>query len=210
MMKLYGYFRSSAAYRVRIALNLKQLKYEYIAINLRKGEQSESAWLAMNPQGLVPLLETPKGEKITQSIAILEWLEETHLERPLLPNTLSGRVRVRSLMGQIASDIHPLNNLRVLKYLENTLHLSSEDKLKWYQHWVDIGFTALEQQLTDEKYCYGEEVTLADVCLISQVYNALRFNVGMTPYPKIQAIYEECMSLNEFAKAMPEEQPDAV
>lgn len=210
-LQLYSYYRSSAAYRVRIALELKQLSYQQIPINLLKGEQKITAYLQINPQGLVPALETSEG-LITQSLAIIEYLEETYQQSPLLPTETFARAHVRSLAYQIAMEIHPLNNPRVTQFLTSELDISESEKLSWYQHWVAVGFSALERRLSlsykHQGFCYGDSVSLADLCLIPQVYNALRFNCPMQDYPVISAIYEHCQQLPAFKVASPEAQAD--
>ena len=212
-MKLYGYFRSSAAYRVRIALNLKGLAPEATSLHLVKGQQRASDYLALNPQGLVPALVTDEGKVLTQSLAIIDWLEDTHPEPPLLPADALGRARVRGLALAIACDIHPLNNLRVLNYLTNTLGVSDEQKNGWYRYWIDTGFEALEQRLASERetgrFCHGDAPTLADICLVPQVANARRFKMDLTPYPTIVRIAAACDALPAFADAVPEKQSDA-
>ncbi|ASP39000.1 maleylacetoacetate isomerase [Bacterioplanes sanyensis] len=205
MMTLYDYWRSSAAYRVRIALNLKGIAYERVPVDLRLGEQGKQAHLSRQPQGLVPALQISDDECLTQSLAILEWLEEEHPDPALLPKDATMRARTRSLMNQIAADIHPLNNLRVLKYLVNDLGLSEEKKTQWYHHWIGVGFSALEKQLGDGPYCMEDKLTYADVCLIPQVYNAYRFEAPMAAFPKIRAVYEHCLTLSAFSEAAPEE-----
>ena len=212
-MKLYGYFRSSAAYRVRIALNLKGLVAEPASLHLTKGEQRAADYLAMNPQGLVPALATDDGAVLTQSLAIIEWLDETHPSPPLLPAEPVGRARVRSIAQAIACDIHPLNNLRVLNYLTKTLGVSDEQRSGWYRYWIDVGFEALDTDLVRSsstgRFCHGDAPTLADVCLVPQVANARRFNIDLSPYPTIQRIDAACAELAAFADAAPERQPDA-
>jgi maleylpyruvate isomerase len=212
-MKLYGYFRSSAAYRVRIALNLKGLVSEATSLHLVKGQQRATDYLALNPPGLVPALVTDEGKVLTQSLAIIDWLEETHPEPSLLPADALGRARVRGLALAIACDIHPLNNLRVLTYLTNTLGVSDEQKNGWYRYWIDTGFEALEQRLAGERetgrFCHGDTPTLADICLVPQVANARRFKMDLSPYPKIMGIDAACQALPAFADAVPEKQPDA-
>ncbi|MCE8010335.1 maleylacetoacetate isomerase [Billgrantia desiderata] len=213
MTTLYGYFRSSAAYRVRIALNLKGLAYEQVAVNLVKGEQRAEENLARNPQGLVPVLETDDGTRLTQSLAICEYLEERHPEPALLPADLAGRARVRSLAQLVACEIHPLNNLKVLKYLVHELKLDEAAKLAWYRHWIAEGFTALEARLAGEAatgaFCHGDSPSLADVCLVPQVFNAERFECDLSAYPTIRRIAERCRAMEAFAKAAPGAQPDA-
>jgi len=210
-VKLYSYFRSSAAYRVRIALNLKQLPYDYIGVNLLHNEQKSDNYMARNPQGLLPALELDDGEVLAQSVAILEWLEESCPSPALLPDNMLQRARVRSLVNNIACDIHPLNNLSIMNYLRTELGASDEDVHHWYCNWVDRGFTAIEKSLTQTMgvCCFGDEPTLADVCLIPQVYNAHRFKVPMEEYANIRKVVEHCNSLEAFFSAAPEAQPDA-
>jgi maleylacetoacetate isomerase len=213
-MKLYDYFRSSAAYRVRIGLHLKGLDYESIPVHLIRdgGEQLKPAYRAVNPLGLVPSLQD-NGATITQSLAILEYLDEVHPVSPLLPRDALGRARVRSLALSIACDIHPVNNLRVLRYLVKEAGLSEEAKNAWYVHWVQEGFAALELQLSGSadtgRFCHGETPSLADVVLVPQVFNAVRFKIDMGPYPTIARIDEACRELPAFAAAHPSRQPDA-
>ncbi len=203
-MQLYDYFRSSAAFRLRIALNLKGLAYDSLAVNLVTNEQRDAGFLALNPQGLVPALATDSGELLTQSVAILEWLEEAYPEPPLLPLDALGRARVRAMVQAIACDIHPLNNLRVQRYLVDTLGVSEDAKLAWYHHWIALGFAALEQQVGGERYCFGDAPTLADACLLPQMYNARRFGQDLQPYPRLQAIAAHLEQLPAFAAASPE------
>lgn len=212
-MKLYDYFRSSAAYRVRIALNLKGLAPERVFVHLRRGAQRADEYLALNPQGLVPALVTDGGDVLTQSLAIMEWLDETHPRPPLLPVDAAGRARVRAIALAIACDIHPLNNLRVLNYLTGTLGVSDAQKNGWYRYWCDVGLEALETQLAREKatgrYCHGGAPTLADICLVPQLANARRFDVDVTSYPTLTRIEAACNALPAFADAAPGSQPDA-
>ncbi len=212
-MRLYGYFRSSAAYRVRIALNLKGIDHQLTVCHLRKGEQRDPAFLALNPQGLVPALATDDGAVLTQSLAIIEYLDESHPQPPLLPADPLGRARVRSLAQLIACEMHPLNNLRVLKYLKNPLGHEQATIDSWYRHWVATGFEALEQRLAGEAatgaFCHGDSPTLADVCLVPQVVNARRFDCDLAPYPTIRRIDATCRELAAFRAAAPERQPDA-
>lgn len=212
-MKLYSYFRSSAAYRVRIALNLKGIAYEQVPVNLLKGEEKGDDYRKVNPQGLVPALVTADGRVLTQSLAICEYLEEVYPYPPLLPADAAGRARVRALANLLACEIHPLNNLRVLQYLTGTLGVDEEQKLAWYRHWVVEGFNALEALLADSsntgRFCHGDQPTLADVCLVPQVFNARRFKCELSPYPTIQRIGEACEALPAFQAAAPEQQPDA-
>lgn len=208
-MKLYTYFRSSAAYRVRIALNLKNIDHELVTVNLLKSEQQGEQYLTKNLHGLLPALETDQGV-LTQSMAILEYLEETHPETPLLVGDAWQKAHIRSFCYAIACDIHPVDNLRVLKYLSNELGVDDEAKNTWYRHWVELGFEKLEQQIDSKSlYCVGDKPTLADVCLVPQVFNAYRFNVDMNAYPKIAAIYARCNELAAFSDAAPQNQPDA-
>ncbi|UXZ54211.1 maleylacetoacetate isomerase [Halomonas sp. 7T] len=213
MTTLYGYFRSSAAYRVRIALNLKGLDYDQIPVNLVKGEQRGGEQLARNPQGMVPSLVLDDSTVVNQSLAICEYLDEAHPEPALLPADALARARVRALAQSVACEIHPLNNLRVLKYLVRELEVDEAAKLAWYRHWITEGFTALETTLSTDMnsgdFCHGDTPTLADICLIPQVYNAERFECDMSAYPTIQRIAAHCRSLPAFAKAAPEAQPDA-
>jgi maleylpyruvate isomerase len=211
-MKLYGYFRSSAAYRVRIALGLKGLPYEYAAVHLRKGEQRTAAYRSINAQALVPVLEDDRGS-FTQSLAIIEYLDERYPEPPLLPDMPEARARVRGIALAIACDIHPLDNLRVLQYLVRTLGVSEDAKNAWYRHWIDVGLSALESQLAREaatgKFCHGDSPTLADVCLVPQLANARRSSIPLEAYPTLLRIEGACNALPAFAEAAPEKQPDA-
>jgi len=213
-MKLYDYFRSSAAYRVRIALNLKGLDAQREFVHLVKGQQRAETYLAVNRQGLVPALVTDDNVVLTQSLAIIEWLDEVHRVPPLLPMGVFERARVRAIAMAIACDIHPLNNLRVLNYLTGTLGVAEEQKNGWYRYWVDVGFEALEQQLAGDaltgEFCHGDSPTLADVCLVPQVANARRYKIDLAPYPTIVRIDARCRELPAFAAAAPEKQPDAI
>ncbi|GMU72089.1 MAG: maleylacetoacetate isomerase [Burkholderiales bacterium] len=212
-MKLYDYFRSSAAYRVRIALNLKGLAPEREFVHLRHGAQRSDGYLALNPQGLVPALALDGGEVLTQSLAILEYLDETHPSPPLLPAGAQARARVRSIALAMACDIHPLGNLRVLQYLLKTLGVSAEQKDGWYRYWIDVGFEALERRLARDaatgRFCHGDAPTLADVCLVPQMANARRGSVDLAPYPTLVRIDAACQALPAFANAAPAKQPDA-
>lgn len=213
-MRLYDYFRSSAAYRVRIALNVKGVRPdERTYVHLRMGNQRAQDYLALNPQGLVPALALDDGHVLTQSLAIVEYLEETHPEPPLLPRDPVGRARVRSIALAIACEIHPLNNLRVLNYLIGTLGATREQKDGWYRYWIDVGFEALEKRLARDAatgtFCHGEQPTLADVCLVPQIANARRFDIDMSPYPTLTRIEGACLALPAFADAAPARQPDA-
>ncbi len=212
-MKLYDYFRSSAAYRVRIALNLKGVAAEREFVHLRDGAQRAAGYLAVNPQGLVPALATDDGAVLTQSLAIIEWLDETHPLPPLLPGSAAERARVRSLALSIACDIHPLNNLRVLNYLTGTLRADDAARDAWYAHWCDVGLRALETRLARDpatgSFCHGDAPTLADVCLIPQLANARRVTLDLAQYPTLLAIEAACLALPAFADAAPARQPDA-
>jgi len=212
-MKLYDYFRSSAAYRVRIALNLKGLAPERAFVHLRRGAQRADDYLAVNPLGLVPSLVTDGGEVLTQSLAIIEWLDETHPQPPLLPPDAAGRARVRALALAIACDIHPINNLRVLNYLTGTLGATEAQKNGWYRYWCDVGFEALETQLAREKatgaFCHGGSPTIADICLVPQLANARRVELDLSLYPTLLRIEAACNALPAFAAAAPSKQPDA-
>jgi maleylacetoacetate isomerase len=213
-MKLYDYYRSSAAYRVRIALNLKGIvPDERTFVHLRMGNQRAQDYLALNPQGLVPALALDDGAVMTQSLAIIEYLEETHPAPPLLPADPVARARVRGIALAIACEIHPLNNLRVLHYLTGTLGVSSEQKDGWYRYWVDVGLEALETQLAREAatghFCHGDAPSLADLCLVPQIANARRFSIDLSPYATLTRIEAACLALPAFATAAPERQPDA-
>jgi len=212
-MKLYDYFRSSAAYRVRIALNLKGLAAERAFVHLRRGVQRGDDYLAVNPLGLVPALVTDAGDVLTQSLAIIEWLDETHAQPPLLPPDAAGRARVRALALAIACDIHPINNLRVLNYLTGTLGATEAQKNGWYRYWCDVGFEAMETQLAREKatgvFCHGGSPTIADVCLVPQLANARRVDLDLSPYPTLLRIEAACNALPAFSAAAPSRQPDA-
>jgi maleylpyruvate isomerase len=207
-MILYGYNLSSASYRVRIALNLKKLPYTPVLKNLRAGEHRLSDYLRINIQGFVPALELDDGTVLTQSVAIIEYLDEIYPEPPLLPAEPLARARVRALTQAITSDLHPLNNLRVLRYLEDKLTLDKVTRDAWYRHWVEVGFDALERWLVRDAAtgpcCHGSSPTLADICLVPQVFNARRLAVDMNPYPRILAIDALCRDLPAFRAAAPE------
>src|SRR5581483_4107971 len=210
-MKLYSFFRSSAAYRVRIALNLKGISYETASVHLVKdgGHNKLPEFRAVNPQMRVPVLATPQGDILIQSLAIIEYLEETHPQPPLLPKDAVARARVRALAELIACDIHPLNNTSPLRYLKNTMGQEQGAIDAWYHHWVLEGFEALEALMSPGPYTYGNAVTLADICLVPQVYNARRLKVPLDKFPKIVAVDAVCMKLPAFDRARPENQPDA-
>ncbi|WP_293761826.1 maleylacetoacetate isomerase [uncultured Paraglaciecola sp.] len=209
-MRLYSYYRSSAAYRVRIALNLKQIEHSIEPVNLLKKEHKSPNYLAKQPQGLVPCLETDKGQLLAQSGAILSYLDSLYPHAKLLPADPFQAAKIQSVVDMIACDIHPVCNLRILNYLTDILTVDSEQKLAWYRHWIVIGFEALETLLNKTQYCFGEQPTLADVYLIPQVFNALRFEVDMASFPKIMNAYQNCNQLDAFIDAKPENQVDAM
>jgi len=210
-VKLYTYFRSSAAYRARIALNLKGLPYDMESIHLTRGggRQHSPEYRAVNPQGRVPALGLDDGDVLIQSLAIIEYLDEIHPEPPLLPADPVARAHVRALAHAIACDIHPLNNTSPLFYLKNQLKHEQAEINTWYAHWVTVGFEAVEALLRPGPYAFGDRVTIADVCLVPQVANARRFNVPLDKFPKIVAVDAACLKLAAFDKARPENQPDA-
>ena len=212
-MKLYSYWRSSAAYRVRIALNLKDLEYDLIPTHLIRGggEHRQPDYLALNPQGLVPVLDHD-GVVLTQSLAIIEYLDEVFPNPPLLPAEAGDRAKVRAIAQLIACEMHPLNNLRVLQYLRQELQQDKDAVDEWYRHWVAVGFEALEKFVGDHGdagHCFGDRVTLADVCLVPQVFNARRFECDITPYPELLRVAENLEKQEAFVKAAPQNQPDA-
>jgi maleylacetoacetate isomerase len=214
MLKLYTYWRSSAAYRVRIALELKGLRYESVPVHLVRGggEQNQPGYLRVNPQGRVPALEHD-GCILTQSLAIIEYIDECWPSPPLMPEAPAARARVRALALLVACDIHPLNNSRVLKYLGGMLGQAEPARDEWYRHWISDGFTALEKLLAGSeetgRYCHGDTPGFADVCLVPQVYNARRYRCDLTPFPTIVRIEQACSALEPFQRASPERQPDA-
>ena len=209
-MKLYGHALSSASYRVRIALALKGMQVSTVLLDLRAGEQTLEQYLRVNCQGLVPALALGDGTVLTQSLAIIEYLDEAHPDPPLLPRTPAARARVRSMALSIACDVHPLNNLRVLRYLEHDLHQDKAARDAWYGHWIRLGFDALERRLADDasagRFCHGDAPTLADVCLVPQVANARRFAVDLAPHPRIVAIDAACREIPAFQSAAPDRQ----
>ena len=210
-MILYTFFRSSAAFRVRIALNLKGIEAEHRFVHLRKGEQRAPAYLKTNPQGLVPTL-IDGTTTLTQSLAIIEYLDETHPEPPFLPEDPVDRAWVRAIALAIACDIHPLNNTRVMGYLERELEADAKTREAWYAHWITLGFEAMEPELAARAtgpYCFGNTPTIADICLVPQVANAMRFKVPLDAFPRIRAINEACLAHPAFAAALPARQPDA-
>lgn len=213
-MKLYSFFRSSAAYRVRIALNLKSLDYEYAPVHLRRGggEQFADAYRRLNPQSLVPTL-VEGGHALAQSLAIIEYLEETHAEPPLLPRAAADRAYVRALAQIVACEIHPLNNTRVLGYLSSELGVSDEARTRWYQHWVALGLEAFETRVAHDartgRFCFGDTPGIADCCLVPQLANARRFECDLSGYPALVRIERACNELPAFQQAAPGRQPDA-
>lgn len=211
MLQLHTYFRSSASFRVRIALNLKELPWEPQVVWLPSGEHVGDPYRAVNPQGLVPLLVDGE-QRIAQSLAIIEYLDETKPGRKLLPADPPGRARVRSLSMLVSSEIHPLNNLRVLNHLRDAVGLDAEAIGRWYRHWCDEGLAALERELADARtgrFCHGDEPTMADVCLVPQIFNARRYETQVERYERTMRIFDECMRLEAFRKAQPSEQAEA-
>jgi len=211
-VRLYTYFRSSAAFRVRIALNLKGLAYEPAFVHLAKGEHRAPGYGAVNPQALVPTLED-SGTRYTQSLAIIEYLDETHPGVPLLPKDAPGRARVRSLSLLVACEIHPLNNLRVLQHLKRALGQNDEQVNHWYRHWIADGLARFEADLAGAhaggRFCHGDAPTMADCCLVPQIFNAQRYQCDTAPYPATMRVFAECMKLDAFDRAQPARQPDA-
>jgi maleylacetoacetate isomerase len=210
-MELFNYFRSSASYRVRIALAIKGLAYDYRPVHLVKNEQLGEAYAAQSASRLVPLLRD--GDAVlSQSLAIIEYLDETHPAPPLLPADALGRARVRSLAYDVACEIHPLNNLRVLRYLVNDLKLSEDDKNRWYRHWVETGLETVERQLSDARtgrFCHGDAPTLADCCLVPQIFNAQRLDCRLDHVPRVMKVFDACMALPAFQSTQPSQCPDA-
>jgi len=214
-MKLYDYYRSSAAFRVRIALNIKELDVEQESIHLRRKDQRSDAYLAVNPQGLVPTLVDDDGTVVTQSMAIIEYLDETRPDTPsLMPGDAIGRARVRAIAAAIACDIHPLNNLRVLRHIDQVFDTNEATRNElWYKHWIAEGMGGLEGMLAGGletgEFCHGDTPTMADCCLIPQIYNADRFGCDLSEYPTAMRINATCLELDAFQRALPEVQPDA-
>ncbi len=209
-MELYNYFRSSASYRVRIALALKGLDYDYKPVHLVKNEHQAESFAAVSAARLVPLLKDG-DHVVTQSLAIMEYLEETHPTPPLLPADPAGRARVRTLALDVACEIHPLNNLRVLRYLVHDLKLDEDAKNRWYRHWVESGLETVERQLAAQpsRYCHGSTPTLADCTLVPQIFNAQRFECRLSHVPNVMRVFDECMKLPAFEETLPEKCPDA-
>ena len=209
-MELYNYFRSSASYRVRIALALKGLAYDYKPVHLSKNEHLNESYAAVSASRLVPLLHDG-DHMLTQSVAIIEYLDETHPEPPLLPKAPHERARVRALALDVACEIHPLNNLRVLRYLVRDLKVSEDDRDRWYRHWVETGLEVVERQLAAQPgtYCHGNTPTLADCCLVPQIFNAQRFECRTDHIPQTMRVFDACMKLPAFSKTQPSECPDA-
>lgn len=211
-MKLYTYFRSSAAFRVRIALNLKRVAYEPVFVHLAKGEHRKPDYARVNPQGLVPTLELDDGQRLVQSLAIIEWLDERYPTPRLVPSDAFERARVRSIAYLIACEIHPLNNLRVLQHLKRTLGQNEEGINDWYRHWIGDGLGKVEAELARPgtgKFSHGDAPSLADCCLVPQIFNAKRYSSDLAPYPITLRVFEECMKLEAFDRAQPSKQPDA-
>ena len=209
-MQLYNYFRSSASYRVRIALAIKGLDYDYMPVHLQKNEQLGESYQAVSASRLVPLLR--EGDHaLTQSLAIIEYLDETHPEPPVLPKDPLGRARVRALSYDVACEIHPLNNLRVLRYLVRDLKVADEDKNRWYRHWVETGLEVVERQLAAQPatFCHGDSPTMADCTLVPQIFNAQRFGCRLDHVPQVMKVYEACMALPAFDETQPSKCPDA-
>jgi maleylacetoacetate isomerase/maleylpyruvate isomerase len=211
-VKLYTYFRSSASFRVRIALMLKGIAYEPSFVHLPKGEHRAAAYSKVNPQALTPTLELDDGEQLAQSLAIIEYIDEVHSQPPLLPKDANGRARVRSLSLLVACEIHPLNNLRTLQYLKRVLGQSEDQVNTWYRHWVADGLAKFEADLGrggTGKFCHGDAPTMADCCLVPQIFNAKRYQCDLAPYPVTMRIFDACMKLDAFDRAQPSKQPDA-
>ena len=209
-MKLHNYFRSSASYRVRIALEFKGLPYDYIAVHIARGEHKKEPYAALSADTLVPLLEVD-GQHLSQSMAIIEYLDDKHPAPPLLPANALGRAKVRALAQSISCDIHPINNLRVLKYLTKELKVEEDAKNTWYRHWCREGLVAFEKQLGQlpaSTYCFGAAPTLADCCLVPQIFNAKRFDTDLSGLPRTMGAFDACMALPAFQKAQPSACPD--
>jgi len=212
-VKLYTFFRGSSPFRVRIALNLKGLAYDSASVHLAKGEQRKPPYSAINPQSLVPALVLDDGQVLTQSLSIIEYLDESHPQPPLLPKDALGRARVRMLALIVACEIHPLNNARTLAHLRKVMSQTEDQVNAWYRHWVADGLAKVEASLNHfpgtGRFCHGDSPTLADCCLVPQVFNAKRFECDTKPYPTVMRIFDECMKLEAFDRAQPAKQPDA-
>ena len=210
-MKLYTYFRSSAAFRVRIALNLKGLSYQPVFVHLAKGEHRKPGYSSVNAQALLPTLELDDGTRLSQSLAIMEYLEEKHPRPPLLPGDALDKARVRALADLVACEIHPLNNLRVLQHLKRALGQNEDQVNAWYRHWIADGLAKVEAELLfhNSRFCYGDSPTMADCCLVPQIFNAKRYNCELGAYPTTVRVFEQCMKLDAFDRAQPSKQPDA-
>jgi maleylacetoacetate isomerase/maleylpyruvate isomerase len=211
-VKLYTYFRSSAAFRVRISLNLKRLAYEPVFVHLAKGDHRKADYVAVNAQGLVPTLELDDGTRLAQSLAIMEWLEERYPSPALLPRDALARARVRAIADLIACEIHPLNNLRVLQHLKRALAQNEEQINTWYRHWIGDGLAKLEAELVRPgtgTFCHGDAPTIADCCLVPQIFNAKRYHCDLAAYPTTMRVFDACMKLEAFDRAQPAKQPDA-
>lgn len=212
-MKLYSFFNSSASYRVRIALALKGIDYQSTGVNIRIGQQNTLEYRQLNPLGLVPALVTDEGASLGQSLAIIDWLDRHYPQVPLLPLDEPERMRVLEIAYAISCDIHPINNMRVLRYLSDELHISEEAKKRWYEHWIQQGLSAVERLLHGSQsgeFCVGTSPTLADCCLIPQWANALRMGCDLSGYPRCQAVYDACTRLPAFIAAAPENQQDKI
>ncbi|HKX44866.1 MAG TPA: maleylacetoacetate isomerase [Burkholderiaceae bacterium] len=212
-MQLYNYFRSSASYRVRIALALKGLAYDYLPVHLQRNEQMKPSYSELAPSRLVPTLIEDDGHVLTQSMAIIEYLDETHPEPPLLPGDARARARIRALAQDVACEIHPVDNLRVLRYLVHEMKVGEDDKNRWYRHWVETGLEVVERRLAGHPqtgaFCHGDTPTLADCVLVPQIHNAQRFDCRLTHVPTVMRIFATCMQHDAFAKTQPSECPDA-
>lgn len=213
MVQLYSFFNSSTSYRVRIALALKGVEYQYTGVNIRIGEQASGSYAEMNPSKGVPCFVDEDGNRFSQSLAIIQYLDDRYPQSPLLPKDQSARARVMELSSAIACDMHPVNNLRVLNYLSNNLGVSDQQKSEWYTHWINEGFTAVEALLErygSGKYCFGDQPTLADCCLVPQVANAERMGCDLSAFPNVLDVYQFCQQQPAFQKAAPKAQPDFI
>ena len=210
-MKLYTFFRGSSPFRLRIALNLKGLAYQPVFVHLAKGEHRKSEFGKINPQQLLPALELDDGQVLNQSLAIIEYLDEKYPQKPLIPREVLARARVRSLSYLVACEIHPLNNLRVLQHLRGALGQNEDQVAAWYRHWIADGLAKFEAQVKGSagKFCHGDTPSMADCCLVPQIFNARRYQNDLAPYPVTMRIFEACMQLEAFDRAQPSKQPDA-